>query len=54
LLDNAMAGLLLEHAKHAGTLAALRETYTEKVPRVQAAVRQLEIFEKAIEDRARS
>ena len=51
VLDNAMAGLLLEHAKHAGTLAALRETYTEKVPRVQAAVRQLEIFEKAIEDR---
>ncbi|MCC7140078.1 MAG: hypothetical protein IT460_16785 [Planctomycetes bacterium] len=51
VLDNAMAGLLFEHAKLTANLASLRETYPEKNPTVRAAARQIEVLDKAIEDR---
>lgn len=51
VLDNAMAELLFEHARLSSVLAGLKQKYPDDNAQVRAAVRQIEVLDKAIEDR---
>ncbi|MBL9088999.1 MAG: hypothetical protein JNM10_17805, partial [Planctomycetia bacterium] len=51
VLDNAMAELLFEHARLSSLLAGLRQKYPDDNAQVRATTRQIEVLDKAIEDR---
>lgn len=51
VLDNAMAELLFEHARLSSALAGLRQKYPDDNAQVRATTRQIEVLDKALEDR---